>query len=105
MLVTRETGRKGVLHQVVHQLVHTLPEWCGRPSTVRWTERSAARDQSQARGIRQSPALVGTQLETRVRILRQEEVPVEIHPVGERGHDGRGRDRDRGLLHAAEERL
>src|SRR4051812_21876326 len=54
--------------------------------------------------VGQPPAAVVVELETLERIVRQEQVPVEIDPVGERRDGGRCGDPDRRLLHAAEER-
>src|SRR6185436_13156019 len=50
------------------------------------------------------PAMVVAEGQATERIVGEEQIPVEVDPVRERSHGGRRGDRDRGLLHAAEER-
>src|SRR4029078_11221016 len=56
---------------------------------------------TKARHVPQQPAMVVAEVQAAERIVGQEEVSVEVDPVGERGYGRRGGDRHRGLLHAA----
>src|SRR3954471_3029710 len=51
----------------------------------------------------QAPAAVGSEFEALERVVGEQQIAVEVDPVGERRDRGRGADPDRRLLHAAEE--
>src|SRR6185369_2171051 len=59
---------------------------------------------TESRRLPEPPAMVVVEREPTERIVGQQQVAIEVDPVGEgRGRGGRG-DRHRRLLHAAEER-
>src|SRR6185436_18415377 len=59
---------------------------------------------TEPRGLPEPPAVVIVEGESAERIVGQQEVAVEIDPIREGRGRGRGGDRNRCLLHAAEER-
>ena len=108
------TGRPSV-HQLVHEVVHRAavgrarrdapPDGARRRLPGPSTDRAAPRDATDADAghRRQLPAAVGAELETRERVRRQQQVAVEVDPVGQPRHGRGGGDAQARLLHAAEE--
>jgi hypothetical protein len=69
---TSEAGfaGRGVLHVLIHEVIHS-----GR------VDPSSPAMHPEARRVSQPPAVLGIELETLERVLREQQASIEIHPI------------------------